>query len=284
MKTSPAPLLALYDILEVQFDPLGLCKNVAPILDELSASPEFSPYIPHIRRVILSRLLSQLSQVYSSISISHLLDLVAPLNKVEYAEDDIGRFDQENIEAFIMSTAKRGELLVRINHSDGSLTFVDDTLSSIASSSNAINVQPSPGKLVRSRLSNLAECLYTVFQNLHEKDMTLKIEEVLAVAQAERKALQVRRSIVARRRELLAELTARKQSEERSQQAELNRRAQEEAQKRKKDDALREARERARAEMDRRRKEDNVKIVSSLKDRGVSVDVVSNPFHDRRYV
>ncbi|CAG8775536.1 13348_t:CDS:1 [Acaulospora colombiana] len=102
------------------------------------------------------------------------------------------------------------------------------------------------------------------------------IKAAYGAMQTERQALQVRRSIVARRRELQAELLARKQNEERSQQAELQMRAQEDAQRKKKADALREAQERAKAEMDRKRKEENVKIVSSLLDRGVSIDAVSN--------
>jgi hypothetical protein len=56
-------------------------------------------------------------------------------------------------------------------------------------------------------------------------------------------------------------------------------RAQEDAQRKKKADALREAQERAKAEMDRKRKEENVKIVSSLLDRGVSIDAVSTLGH-----
>ncbi|KAG8810756.1 eukaryotic translation initiation factor 3 subunit A, partial [Serendipita sp. 399] len=81
-----------------------------------------------------------------------------------------------------------------------------------------------------------------------------------------------RRSIVARRRELQAELLARKQNEERSIQAEVTLKAQEDAQRKKRADAIKEAQERARAEIDRKRKEENEKIVSSLLDRGVSID------------
>jgi translation initiation factor 3 subunit A len=218
----------------------------------------------------LSRLLSQLAQAYTSISISHLLDLAAPLNN-HVPEGDPSRFDQENIEAFIMNTAKRGELLVRIDHSEGSLTFVDDALSTkVPSTSNAL--QPSPGALVRTRLSTLSQCLFSSLEYISPPaPLQQQLRTVFETARAERKALQLRRSIVARRRELLAELTARKQSEERSHQAEQARRAQEEAQKKKKEDAVREAQARAKAEMDRRKLEESVKIVSSLKDKGVNV-------------
>jgi translation initiation factor 3 subunit A len=176
-----------------------------------------------------------------------------------------------------MSTAKRGELLVRINHASGTLAFVDDSFASPASGAGATFLQPSPGKLVRSRLGQLAESLYTVVKQLDQAEgIDTPLAPIKAALHAERQAIQARRSIVARRRELAAELQQRKQNEERSLQAELQMRAQEEAQRRKKADALREAQERARAEMDRKRKEENVKIVSSLLDRGVSIDAVRN--------
>ncbi|CAG7850883.1 Eukaryotic translation initiation factor 3 subunit A {ECO:0000255/HAMAP-Rule:MF_03000} Short=eIF3a {ECO:0000255/HAMAP-Rule:MF_03000}; AltName: Full=Eukaryotic translation initiation factor 3 110 kDa subunit homolog {ECO:0000255/HAMAP-Rule:MF_03000}; Short=eIF3 p110 {ECO:0000255/HAMAP-Rule:MF_03000}; AltName: Full=Translation initiation factor eIF3, p110 subunit homolog {ECO:0000255/HAMAP-Rule:MF_03000} [Serendipita indica DSM 11827] len=271
LKLSPRPLLDLYDLLEVQFDPLGLCDHATAILDRLSVSEEFTPYLPHLRRVILSRLLSQLSQVYSSLSISYLLDLVSPLNRHLSADGD--RFDQENLEAFIMSAAKRGELFIRLNHSSGSILFVDDAFS-IGSGSGSSKVQPSPGKLVRSRLSHLAECLHNVVRYIDDAPDTARgqLQAAHSAFKAEQQALQTRRSIVARRRELQAELVARRQNEERSQQAEMTLRAQEDAQRKKRAEALKEAQERAKAEMERKRKEENVKIVSSLLDRGVSID------------
>lgn len=273
LKLSPKPLLELYELLEVQFDPLGLCENVATVLQRLSEDEEYVPYLPHLRRVIFSRLLSQLSQVYSSLAISYLLELVGPLNK-HLAADDSQRFDQENIEAFIMSTAKRGELLVRVDHASGTIAFVDDSFTS-APAAGATVLQPSPGKIVRSRLGHLAESLYIVLQQLEPAKETSTLASIEAALHAERQALQARRSIVARRRELAAELQQRKQNEERSLLAEQQMREREEAERKRKTDALREAQKRAKEEMDRKRKEENVKIVSSLLDRGVSIDAVS---------
>lgn len=174
-----------------------------------------------------------------------------------------------------MGTAKRGELLVRINHASGTIAFVDDSFTSPVPGTSTASLQPSPGKLVRSRLSQLAESLYTVVKQLDQaEDIETTLAPIKAALHAERQALQARRSIVARRRELAAELQQRKQNEEKSLQAEMQLKAQEEAQRRKKADALKEAQERARAEMDRKRKEENVKIVSSLLDRGVAIDAV----------
>jgi translation initiation factor 3 subunit A len=52
-------LKELYDILEVQFDPLTICKKIAPIMQQLQANAEFSKYVGPIHQIILTRLLQQ---------------------------------------------------------------------------------------------------------------------------------------------------------------------------------------------------------------------------------
>ncbi|KAK0434690.1 hypothetical protein EV421DRAFT_1989333 [Armillaria borealis] len=72
-------LPSLYDMLEVTFDPLALCSSIALLLEMLSSDPLYSSDLPLLHKVSLLRLLSHLSEVYLSIKISHLLELVAPL-------------------------------------------------------------------------------------------------------------------------------------------------------------------------------------------------------------
>jgi hypothetical protein len=75
-------------------------------------------------------------------------------------------FDDEQVEAYIISCARRGEPNVRVDYKDGSITFLDDPFvpnddslpstseSSPTSSSIALEVstQPSTTDLVRTRL------------------------------------------------------------------------------------------------------------------------------------
>lgn len=73
---------SLYNILEVTFDSLTLCQNITPLLKSLLTDEAyFSPYLILLQHALLSRLLSQLSQVYSTIQISNLLLLVVPLKE-----------------------------------------------------------------------------------------------------------------------------------------------------------------------------------------------------------
>ena len=205
----------------------------------------------------MSRLLSQLSQVYSSIKISNLLELVAPL-RTESAESH-SVFDEEQIEAYIMRCARRGELSILVNHAEGSINFVDGTFAVIedpSSSSMAAAgaIQPSTSDVVSTRLSSLAECLHNSILTLYppaplsEEEQQAKFTALVTAANAERKALQLRRSIVARRRELLSELSARKEKEEASRRAELSRRERDEEQRRALEEVRRKEVERARKE------------------------------------
>ena len=108
----------LYEILEVQFHPLSICKKIAPIIQKLNDDGfEFSRYVKPLHQVVLTRLLQQLSQVYSTIKIDSIVQLVnnsfpEPFNYNAYA-----------IEKFVMNRCKKGDLSVRMNHATRTITF-----------------------------------------------------------------------------------------------------------------------------------------------------------------
>ena len=286
LKLSPGTIRSLYNVLEVTFDPLSLCASIAPLLQTLSADEAYSPYLSLLQRALLSRLLSQLSQVYSTIKISSLLALVTPLKNAGLD----GSFDEEQVEAYIMGCARRGELNVRGDHKDGSITFVDDpfvlnddslpstSASSSSSSSIAreVTIQPSTADLVRTRLSRVAVCLQDSLNVIEEKPTGPTAEEkattfknlVMAV-ESERKALQLRRALVARRRELLSELSVRKEKEESSRRAELSRREKEEDERRMREDLRRKEAERTKKEIESIRIDVAKKYAQSLVDKGI---------------
>ncbi|KAJ7243892.1 hypothetical protein B0H12DRAFT_1203682 [Mycena haematopus] len=260
LRRAPPPIKALYDVLEVTFDPLTLCANVAPILAELQASADYKAYVPLLRRALLSRLLSQLAQVYAS--------LVAPLRAAPEEEvGDIDKesssvFDPEQVESYIMGCARRGELSVRVDHADGSIAFVDDPFVDALdeappardgdSNSNSgaeadAAVQPSVAELARTRLGSVARCLHNALEVIAPVDSSSASEDeqktrFAALAESvkkERKALQLRRALVARRRELLSELSVRKEKEEAIRRADLARREKDDETKRAREDARR---------------------------------------------
>jgi translation initiation factor 3 subunit A len=287
-KLAPETIKSLYNILEVTFDPLTLCSSLAPFLHTLSEDASYSRYLPLLQRALLSRLLSQLSQVYSSIRVSSLLDLLAPLRDAGLSSDNT--YMEEGIEAYIMGCARRSELNVRVDHSSGSITFVDDpflstddSYSSTSVLSHETPIQPSTTDLIRTRLSSLAICLHNSLAVIHpqanvpsEEEQQSKFSALAAAAHAERRALQMRRSLIVRRRELISELALRREKEEASRRAEISRREKEEEGRKALEDIRRREMERARKEIENIRNEEARKLAQSLNERGnvtVHIDV-----------
>ncbi|KAI0919910.1 hypothetical protein AcV5_001857 [Taiwanofungus camphoratus] len=283
LKLSPDTVKSLYNILEVTFDPLTLCESVAPLLRVLPTDTSYTSYIPLLQRAVLSRLLYQLSQVYSSIKISNLLELVAPIRDI--GTEGAGAYDDEQVEAYVMGCARRGELHVRVDHANGSITFVDSPFASVEDPSSPTMVsigavQASTSEFVRMRLSNLASCLHNSLATLYppaplsEEEQQAKLDALVSAAKDERKALQLRRALVARRRELLSELSVRKEKEEASRRAEISRREKEEEGRRALEEVRRKEMERARKEIENIRNEEARKLAQSLKDKGsLKVDI-----------
>ena len=278
---------SLYTILEVTFDPLTLCTQVAPLFRILSEDTSYAPYLPLLQRALLSRFISQLAQVYSSITIENLLALLRPLrDALANSGGDPTIYQPEQIEAHIMRGTHAGELSVRIDHASGTLEFVDDPFTgaddSHASSAHGIVVQPSAASLVRTRLSGIAGALNHALAIIEPppvssaEEQRARVTALITAANAERKALQLRRAIVARRRELLSELAARKEKEEQSRRSEESRQVKFDETRRALEDARRREIERAREEIRQRKNEEARQLAQSLRERGnlkVDIDV-----------
>ncbi|KAG5641381.1 hypothetical protein DXG03_005363 [Asterophora parasitica] len=285
LRLSPEPIKSLYSILEVTFDPLTLCESIAPLLQNLATAPEspYAPYLTLLQRALLSRLLSQLAEVYSTIKIASLLSLVAPLREASIE----GVYDDAQIEGYIMGCARRGELNIRVDHKAGSISFVDDAFvnrDEPAGPSNTVEtgVQPTMAEMVRTRLGNVATCLHHSLERLDREQKKLsgkakasedeqqqKFKALVAAADGERKALQLRRALVARRRELLSELSVRKEKEETSRRAEISRREKEEESKRAREEIRRKEQERTKKELETIRIDEAKKYAQSLVDKGI---------------
>ncbi|KAL0574223.1 eukaryotic translation initiation factor 3 subunit A, partial [Marasmius crinis-equi] len=286
LKLSPAPVKSLYQLLEVTFNPLTLCSSIAPLLNTLESS--YLPYLPLLHQALLSRLFSHLSQVYSSIKITNLLELVKPLRDAGVE----GAYEDEQIEAYIMGCARRGELNIRVDHLDGSIIFLDEPFATTSSTDDSARaststagagynkdpsaIQPNLSELVRTRLGDVALCLHNSIQVLdapqaaaqkeeeEEEAQKEKLTSLVAAVTAERKALLLRRAIVARRRELSGELTARREKEEVSRRAEQTRKEKEEEERKARMEMQNRERERNRRELEQIRQQETDKLAKGM--------------------
>ncbi|KAL4071925.1 hypothetical protein J3A83DRAFT_4237514 [Scleroderma citrinum] len=269
LRLSPASIKTLYNLLEVSFDPLTLCTSTAPILATLCANDTpYTGYWPLLARALLSRLLAQLSQVYSTLKLSTLLRLVEPVDG----------FGAEQVEAYLMGCTRRGELRVRVDHASETITFVDeafthvDDSAQVSTSGRETTVQPSSAEIVRTRLSTLAGVLHNALRVIEPTPVdedpvatqNARFGELVAAANAERRALALRRAIVARRRELLSELSVRKEKEEASRRAEMSRVKKAMEEQREKEETRKRELERARKEIETIRTEEAKKLAQDL--------------------
>jgi translation initiation factor 3 subunit A len=79
-------------------------------MEKFEKDPSLSNYVKPLNEIILTRLLQQLSQVYSEIKISSVCKLTS-------------NFDRFQIEKFVMNGCRRGEFLIRIDQQKQSLCF-----------------------------------------------------------------------------------------------------------------------------------------------------------------
>jgi translation initiation factor 3 subunit A len=275
----------LYQILEVTFHPLTICSAISPVFKQLSEDPSYAPYLPLLHRVLLSRLFSQLSTVYSSVKISHVLELVAPLETPVEPSENKQSYNQERIEAFIMGCAKRGELQIRVDHAEGSITFTSEVFgSSVASSATEVDGLPQSSNLdiVRTRLSRLAESLSVSLSQLYPQasapSPTDEFRVLVKAAEEERKRLALHRTLTSRRAELLSELRVRKEKEEQSRIAEATRREKEEEGKRMVESVRKREQEKIQRELESVKKKEAETILINLKAKGgLKVDIEVSP-------
>ncbi|WVW85592.1 hypothetical protein I302_107630 [Kwoniella bestiolae CBS 10118] len=250
LKRVPADIRQIYQILEVDFQPTTACKTLAPLISSLA--PEYQPYLPALREVVLSRLVQELAQVYDTVTLSHILNLVKPFENTPWSTD------MPSLEKFLMSACRRGDISASVDHVAQTITFVTST------------AQP-------NRLSDLAIVLYNTIQYLNPAPITSRADAfAAAIAQAEEERKQVahRRQIVQKRRELMEEANLRKQREESTALAERLKAKAAEDERKAKEAAKQAELDRLRKQMDDARRAEAEQLAKQLADKGaLKVDI-----------
>lgn len=285
-------LRELYNILEVEFHPLSICAKIEPIIRQLAEDEEMAKYVKPLHSVILSRLFQQLSQVYDSVKLSKVMQLVSAF-KEPYSYNPI------EIEKFVLNACKKGHLNIRIDHESQAITFQDDPFeaklhpAAIGSSSGAasssvagpsmsashegdtVRLQRTPSELVRTQLSRLATCLDTTLKTIDPSVMSTAQEAkesafARAVQEADRehKAAVARKAILARRKELLEERAVRREREQAEAKAERQRLQAQADQIRIAEEAKQREQDRIKRELEAVRIEEARKMAQSLREKG----------------
>ncbi|KAI9140597.1 hypothetical protein BKA69DRAFT_1029291 [Paraphysoderma sedebokerense] len=272
----PAVFLQLHDALEVNFHPLTAAQKVGPLLAELEKSEEWKKYVPEIKNVMIAKVLKEVSQFYTTISIDSLINLVSVPGE---PKTSLAR-----IEKFIVQANKRSHLRIRMNHLSQTFEFESDSfvsatyLSSVSRPIHADPTRPSinstPLDKFKYTLSALAKKLHTVTHLIdpskQEAVMARKRDQFVKAREAmeeEHKAALARKHIIERKKEIIETIQLRKEKEE---QREKFIRMQQEAEAAKikmEAEKVRREKERIQRERDEIAKEEARKMAESLKEK-----------------
>jgi translation initiation factor 3 subunit A len=284
LKRARPEIRELYNILEVDFHPLSICKKISPILAQIGSDAELKKYVLPLQQVILTRLFQQLSQVYESVELKYVMNLA------QFPEPF--QVTSAMIEKFIMNGCKKGDLAIRIDHATGVLTFDSDVFSaakalhpgsgagSAETEVTAVQrLQITPAEIVRSQLTRLAKTLYVTCQYVDpsfneelRNSRAAALERAESGMEKEHTETLGRRSIIENRKQTAASAAAEKAKEEEKrkrtrqqelQTAEVERLAQEERDR---------AQKRLEAEQARVQREELQKQLDELVKSGVKVD------------
>ena len=226
LKRAKPEIRELYQILEVDFHPLSICKKISPILAQIGSDPEMEKYVLPLQQVILTRLFQQLSQVYESVELQFVYELAQFPDPFQVASG--------TIEKFIMNGCKKGDLAIRIDHATGILTFDSDVFSSAkalhptssvgsaeSETSSVQRLQSTPAEIVRSQLTRLAKALYVTcqyvdpsFNEARQQAKAAAFARTQAGAEQEHQETLARRAIIEKKKELASDALQKKQKEE----------------------------------------------------------------------
>jgi translation initiation factor 3 subunit A len=203
----------------VEFHPLSICKKIEPVISVIAKDPDMALYVKPLHQVILTRLFQQLSQVYESLRLDFVLQLASFPAAFE--------MDRSEIEKFIMSACKKGELSIRVDHANQLLTFESDVfLSSRAVGDLSVRLQATPSDLIRTQLSRISKCLYQTVYKVDpvtaERETIQRVaaqDRAIAGAEKEHQDTLARRAIIERRRELVEIIALREERERASKRA-----------------------------------------------------------------
>jgi len=206
-------LQGLYDLLETEFNPLGLCDQVNTVITEVMGNEEneyLQQYVEPLQDVALVRLIKQISQVYQSIDYNHLLEMTIFTT-------------QAHLEQLLVDAVRYNDMQITIDHRSNCIKFG----SSLAEAARedlpeGPHLQAMPSEAVRLQLVNVFNCLEDTIDMIAPPPIQVE-EEILRdkivrhymmTEKQSHLAILSRQKIIADRREELERTAVDKENEE----------------------------------------------------------------------
>ncbi|EDW34635.1 GL22350 [Drosophila persimilis] len=215
----------LYNWLEVDFNPLNLCKRIQSIVDIIETGPTetnlLSPYIQSLKDVTIMRLIRQISQVYESIEFKRLLELATFCNIFE-------------LEKLLVESVRHNDMQIRIDHQKNSIYFGTDlTESQREYRPDGPALQSMPSEQIRSQLVNMSTVLTRAVSIVYpnrERDQRAKLRTQMVhhyheIKDREHQRILQRQKIIEDRKEYIEKQNNAREEEEARRQEEESRKA-----------------------------------------------------------
>jgi translation initiation factor 3 subunit A len=191
----------LYKWLEVEFHPLKLSERVTKCLDFIESKPDlksenYAQYVPALKEILVTRLVKQVSQIYTTIEIKRFVRL---------APADIPVFALEKI---IVDAAKQLDLQVRINHQSRSLHFGNDLyVAQKEDLPEGPSIQSMPSEQIRNQLITMSESLQQAQELIYAHENRVKREELSqTIAHIYRQTCEKHHGDLLRRKQMIEDL------------------------------------------------------------------------------
>ncbi|XP_073969168.1 eukaryotic translation initiation factor 3 subunit a isoform X2 [Rhodnius prolixus] len=209
-------LQELYQCLEVDFNPLTLCKRVQDVTSQLQGDEQ---YIPPLQDVTLVKLIRQVSQVYQTIDFSRLLELALFTTPF-------------HLERLLVDCVRHNDMQIRIDHGASCVHFgMDLSESPREDKQDGPLLQSMPSEQLRTQLINMANVLNEALRiinpnaNREEKDK-VRLQLVHHYKEnmtKEHQRILARHKIIEDRKEYLERLNTVREEEEARRAEELAR-------------------------------------------------------------
>ena len=153
----------LYKLMEVTFDPLELCPAMKQQLVWVSEQSDLEQYVPALQEMTVTRLIKQVSQIYSTVTFEWLLEKAVFM----------GGFQLERI---LVDLVRHNDLQIRIDHRNGCVHFGSALSESQREDlPEGPTLQPMPSETIRCQLVHmnnaLTQCLELIVPDARKVEM-----------------------------------------------------------------------------------------------------------------
>ncbi|CAL4113931.1 unnamed protein product, partial [Meganyctiphanes norvegica] len=233
----PPELQSLYNLMEVEFDPLHLCTRMQTFTTWIQEHQELAlaMYVPPLQEMTITRLIKQVGQVYSSMTFNRLLELSVFVQKF-------------HLERILCDLVRHNDMQIRIDHRSECIYFGTDLSESQREDlPEGPTLQALPSENIRMQLVRMSSSLHQCLAILHPDNKKKEMEALRAQtiqmyqqtkAREHMKILQ-RQHIIEERKEMLENQNLEREESIRRQHEETLKKQKEQEQQRLESEARR---------------------------------------------